>query len=305
LQAKSKNNRLIIAFVASIAAHIVLGLFISLNPDRPRLVKKQAPQFTDVILLDPSTESKKTPPKDAKTIANRNAEGGSSNAKDRSTRSAKSPALSKKQSKQRPTPPKAPQIPPTPPKASEKRTRILTKKGAASEHDDVIKTTPVKKKTIAKKRPTPPRLIPLSKLMPSSMALSELSRDFERERRMKQMLSKEADIPINTKEAKYAPYAHSLVRALEEQWRPGQADYQKFADQARQVLMRVTIELSGELGNLEILRPSPIQSLNESAVRAIHDAAPFKPLPSSWGLDRASFYLTFEVVDDQFVFRTM
>jgi len=141
--------------------------------------------------------------------------------------------------------------------------------------------------------------------MPSSMALSELSRDFERERRMKQMLSKEADIPINTKEAKYAPYAHSLVRALEEQWRPGQADYQKFADQARQVLMRVTIEMSGELGNLEILRPSPIQSLNESAVRAIHDAAPFKPLPSSWGLDRASFYLTFEVVDDQFVFRTM
>ncbi|MBN4082546.1 TonB family protein [Mariprofundus ferrooxydans] len=305
MQAKSKNNRLIIAFVASIAAHIVLGLFISLNHDEPRLVKKQAPQFTDVILLDPATESKKTPPKDAKTIANRSAEGGSSNAKDRSTRSAKSPALSKKQSKQRPTPPKAPNIPPTPPKASDKRTRILTKKGATSEHDDVIKTTPVKKKHVTKKRPTPPRLIPLSKLMPSSMALSELSRDFERERRMKQMLSKEADIPINTKEAKYAPYAHSLVRALEEQWRPGQADYQNFADQARQVLMRVTIEMSGELGNLEILRPSPIQSLNESAVRAIHDAAPFKPLPSSWGLDRASFYLTFEVVDDQFIFRTM
>ncbi|PCI41762.1 MAG: hypothetical protein COB41_10330, partial [Proteobacteria bacterium] len=154
MQAKSKNNRLIIAFVASIAAHIVLTLFISLNHDEPRLVKKQAPQFTDVILLDPSTESKKTPPKDAKTIANRSAEGGSSNAKDRSTRSAKSPALSKKQSKQRPTPPKAPQVPPTPPKASDKRTRILSKKGATSEHDDVIKTTPVKKKAVAKKRPT-------------------------------------------------------------------------------------------------------------------------------------------------------
>jgi len=124
--------------VASVAAHIVLGLFISLNPDEPRLVKKQAPQFTDVVLLDPATESKKTPPKDAKTIANRNAEGGSSNAKDRSTRSAKSPALSKKQSKQRPTPPKAPKTPPTPPKSSDKRTRIITKKGAASEHDNVV-----------------------------------------------------------------------------------------------------------------------------------------------------------------------
>ncbi|MDQ6968378.1 MAG: TonB C-terminal domain-containing protein [Mariprofundaceae bacterium] len=305
MQAKAKKNILFVAFVASIAAHIVLVLFISLNHNEPRLVKKQAPQFTDVILLDENTKSKKSPPKDAKTIANRSAQGGSSHAKDRSTRTAKSSALSKKQSKQRPTPPQAPKVPPVPPKSSDKRTRIITKKGTTPEDNNVIEQAPFKKKTIAKQRPTPPRQIPLSKLMPSSMALSELSRDFERERRMKQMLSKEADIPINTKEAKYAPYAHSLVRALEEQWRPGQADYQKFVDSARQVLMRVTIEMSGELGNLEILRPSPIQSLNESAIRAIHDAAPFKPLPSSWGLDRASFYLTFEVVDDQFVFRTM
>lgn len=305
LQLKSKNNRLIIACVASIAAHIALALSISLNHTEPRIVKKQPPQFTDVVLLDTNTKSETTPPKDAKTIANRSAKGGSSNAKDRSTRSAKSPSHSKQPQKEHPTPPKASDIPPSPPKASDKRTRIITKKGAASEHDNVIENAPIKKKKVAKKRPTPPRHIPLSKLMPSSMALSELSRDFERERRIKQMLSKEADIPINTKEAKYAPYAHSLVRALEEQWRPGQADYQKFADKARQVLMRVTIETSGELGNLEILRPSPIQSLNESAVRAIHDAAPFKPLPSSWGLDRASFYLTFEVVDNQFVFRAM
>jgi len=305
LQVKSKNNRLIIAFVASIAAHIGLALFISLNHSEPKLVKKQPPQFTDVVLLDSNTKSEKSPPKDAKTIANRSAKGGSSHAKDRSTRAAKSPALSKQQNKQRPTPPKTPRLPPTPPKSSDKRTRILTKKGNASKHDSVIENAPIKRKKITKRTPTPPRQVPLSRLMPSSMALSELSRDFERERRMKQMLSKEADIPINTKEAKYAPYAHSLVRALEEQWRPGKADYQRFADRARQVLMRVTIEMSGELGNLEILRPSPIQSLNESAVRAIHDAAPFKPLPSSWGLDRASFYLTFEVIDDQFVFRTM
>jgi len=305
LQVKSKNKRLIIAFVASIAAHIALALFISLNHNEPRLVKKQAPQFTDVILLDPNKKSQKIPPKDAKTMSNRSAKGGSSHAKDHSTRTAKSPALSNNQNKQRPSPPKQPHLPPTPPKSSDKRTRIITKKGVTSKHDNVIKTATFKKKKVVKKRPIPPHPIPLSKLMPSSMALSELSRDFERERRMKQMLSKEADIPINTKEAKYAPYAHSLVRALEEQWRPGKADYQKFADQARQVLMRVTIEMSGELGNLEILRPSPIQSLNESALRAIHDAAPFKPLPSSWGLDRASFYLTFEVVDDQVVFHTM
>jgi len=53
------------------------------------------------------------------------------------------------------------------------------------------------------------------------------------------------------------------------------------------------------------LRGSPIPELNESAVEAIYAAAPFKPLPRSWGLDRASFYLTFEVVDDKIVFRTL
>ncbi|MDQ6954771.1 MAG: TonB family protein [Mariprofundaceae bacterium] len=279
---------------------------MSLKQDEPRLAKKQPPQFTDVILLDPATELKKSPPKNAKTIANRSTKGGSTQAKDRTTRTAKSPILNDNKEKKKPAQPQTPKTPPpTPPKTSDKRTRIITKKGISAEPSKTIEKKPVKKKAVEKKRPAPPRPIPLSKLMPSSMALSELSRDFERERRMKQMLSKEADIPINTKEAKYAPYAHSLVRALEEQWRPDQVDYSQFPDQARQVLMRVTIELSGELGNLEILRPSPIPSLNDSAVRAIHDAAPFKPLPSSWGLDRASFYLTFEVIDDQFVFRTM
>jgi len=53
------------------------------------------------------------------------------------------------------------------------------------------------------------------------------------------------------------------------------------------------------------LRPSPIRQLNESAVAAIHAAAPFRPLPRSWGLDRVSFYLTFEVLEDRFVFRPM
>jgi protein TonB len=116
------------------------------------------------------------------------------------------------------------------------------------------------------------------------------------------MLNKSADIPINTRQAKYAPYAHSLVRALENQWRPGQADYSAYTEDDRKVLMRVTIKGNGDLGGLEILRPSPIQQLNDSAVAAVHAAAPFKPLPSSWGLDQVSFYLTFEIVDDRFVF---
>jgi TonB family protein len=156
-----------------------------------------------------------------------------------------------------------------------------------------------------KPKPRPRQPIPIANLMPSSMALAELSRDFERERRLKKMLSREADIPINTREAKFAPYAHLLVRALEEQWRPGQANYREHSAEERRSLIRLTIERNGSLSRVEILRPSPIRQLNDSAVAAIHAAAPFRPLPRSWGLDRVSFYLTFEVVGDRFVFRTM
>lgn len=133
--------------------------------------------------------------------------------------------------------------------------------------------------------------------------MAELSRDYARERRLKKMLSREADIPINTREAKYAPYAHQLVRALEEQWRPGQANYANHDEDERRALLRLTIEKDGSLGGIEIIRPSPILPLNDSAIAAIHAAAPFRPIPSIWGLDRVSFYLTFEVLDGRFVFR--
>jgi len=121
---------------------------------------------------------------------------------------------------------------------------------------------------------------------------------------MKQMLSKEADIGINTREDKYAPYAQGLVRALEEQWRPQGTNLAQLAEDERKVLMRVSIEHNGELGSIKILRPSPSPELNASAVEAVHKAAPFSPLPNSWGLERANFYFIFEIVENGAVFRS-
>jgi len=307
LQGKAEKKRLGFALAASIAVHLLLAWMITMNHHEKPLSKKKTPQFMDVVLLDPNESTPKIKPKDAKTISNRTAQGSSADAKDKMTRKARAPVVAQqKKKKPKPEMPSMPQRAVVPPESSKKRAKIMTKK-SLDFNDGLRSPEPPKKlkDKEQKQQPTPPPRINMSNLMPSSMALSELSRDFERERRLKQMLSKEADIPINTREAKYAPYAQSLVRALEEQWRPSDADYRKFSEHARQVLMRVTIELNGEMSNLEILRPSPIAGLNDSAIKAVHAAAPFKPLPSSWGLDRASFYLTFEVIEDQAVFRTM
>jgi outer membrane biosynthesis protein TonB len=293
----SQQRRIGSAFIASIALHILLVVIIDYADENRALPKKDTPKIMDVVLLDEKKSPSKKAPKDARTMSNRSATGGSSKAEDNVTRQAKAP-MTGQQQPQRPTPPGQPKTPP--PISLESRTRMMAKRGAFPDSSQLKK----QKKAEKSKQPTKKAAnVPLPNLMPSAMALSQLSRDFERERRMKQKLSKEADIPINTRQAKYAPYAQALVRALEEQWRPGQANYDQYPQEARRALMKLTIERDGQLVGVEILNPSPIPQINNSAVEAINAAAPFKVLPSSWGLDRVSFYLTFEVVEDRFVFR--
>ncbi|PIP03023.1 MAG: hypothetical protein COW18_03010 [Zetaproteobacteria bacterium CG12_big_fil_rev_8_21_14_0_65_54_13] len=298
---KPQQRRIGIALTASIAVHVLMALFIGMTQSEKPLQKKEAPRIMDVVLLDKDKKSARQTPKDAKTISNRNATGGSKQADDRVTRHARAP-VSGQQRQPAPAPPQQPKTPPPPP-LEQQRTRMLAKRGDEPETQPkpVRKLPPVKQKKPAE----PVKQVPLSNLMPSAMALSQLSRDFQRERLMKQRLSREADIPINTKQVKYAPYAQSLVRALEEQWRPGEARYDKYPDEARRSLIKLTIESNGDLAGVEILHPSPIAQINDSAIEAIHAAAPFKVLPSSWGLDRVSFYLTFEVVEDRLVFHPM
>lgn len=296
--ASLERRRLGTALIASIAMHALLVLLIVVaHRDHP-LPKRQMPQSMDVVML-PNMKNLKAPPKDAHTISNRNAAGSSKNARDNLTRAARSPMAGQQTPRRKPTPPTGPRTPPPMPEpAPQQRTRTLAMRDQSE--DNSAPPHPRPRKATPRHRPLPK--VPLANLMPSNMALAELSRDFERERRLKQMLNKTADIPINTRKARYAPYAHQLVQALEAQWTPGQANYGNYTADDRKVLMRVTINGNGDLDGLEILRPSPIRQLNESAVAAVHAAAPFRPLPSSWGLDQVSFYLTFEVVDDRFVF---
>ncbi len=295
-QNPKETTRLSLSFLASVLLHALLFLLVGITHVQQKTTPPM-PRTMDVVMLDQKVEPSKTPPKDAKAIANRNARGGDARARDRVTRTAKAPPAAKPRKPQTPVP-----QPGRRPKPALPSNPMQTRLSRAA------KRPSPKPKKRATSRPAPktlPRTPSLEELMPSAVDLAQMSRRYERERRMRQLHAKEADIPINTREAKYAPYAQQLVQALEEQWRPGQADYNKFTDDQRRAVIRLTIEKNGDLGGVEILRPSPIPEINESAIRAIHDASPFRPLPRSWGLDRVSFYLTFEVVNDRFVFRTM
>lgn len=303
MKVTQNQKRLSLSFAASLGVHIALALLVVLvNLDKP-LPKKQPPEIMDVVLLDPAKAPSTKAPEDAQTIANRSAQGSSTQAKDRVTRSAKAPVTTPRQDKKKPAPQTPPKTPPPPQQQTKPRTRALTTRKDTDADAEIVPKETTRKETTQKKKTFKP--IPMGKLYPSYMAMTQMSNEFKREQQLKQMLSKEGDIPINTKEEKFAPYVHFLVQVLEEQWRPGQANYQEYQADERRVLMRVTVEHNGELGGVEILRPSPIASMNESALRAVHAAAPFKPLPSSWGMDRANFYFSFEVFEDKFVFRTL
>jgi len=299
------KKKLILAVIASVLVHLALAWLLTIAKPEIPISKKKSPPIMDVVLLDDSQISNDSKPNDAKTIANKNSTGQQQNAQDRRTRAARAPATHKQNKPKTPSPtaPQRQNTPPIPSNQTKKSTRVLSRK---NEDDNAALLPPEQAPKVAKnsdKKPVP--YVPLSNLLPASAALTQFSREFDRERRMKQLLSKEADIGINTREAKYAPYAQGLVRALEEQWRPTGNQLNKLSQNERKVLMRVSIGNNGELAEIRIVQPSPSSALNDSAVAAVHAAAPFKPLPSSWGLERANFFFVFEVVEDHFVFRTL
>ncbi len=299
------KKKFAIALIASIAVHIGLLVLIQFRDGQTPIIEKKQPQIMDVTLLDESADVTKADNSDAKIIAQKNSIGTQKLAQDAVNRAARAPAATQaqpNQNKPAPLAPQAPRNPPVPTQQEKANNRILSRKG-----DDDATLLPQDNDFKEDKKPTakPTPVIPLANLYPPSSTLTQLSRDVARERRMKQLLSQEADISINTRESKYAPYAQGLVRSLEEQWRPKDLIVAELAANERKVLIRVSIGLSGELMDIKILRPSPSPELNDSAVQAVYKAAPFNPLPSTWGLERANFFFMFEVVEDRAVFRRL
>jgi len=294
------DKRLLWAVLVSIFLHIILFVLIGINKDHPPQHKiKKTPKMMDVVLFKQPKKKSVKKNRHATTIANQSIIGANKPLHDQVDRMARVPVVMPQ-----PTPPRpAPRVPPQPvpqpkrPQPAKKTAPPTIHRKAPSKRNSV--SHQVKREKKPKLRP-----IPLTQLMASSLPFAQQSPHRDRTR-AKPSLRREANIPINTREEKYAPYAHALVNALEEQWRPGQANYDQHPEQDRQVLLKLSIDRDGSLVAIEILRPSPIDALNASAIQAIHDASPFRPLPSAWGLDRASFFLTFEVVDDRFVFRGM
>ncbi len=90
-------------------------------------------------------------------------------------------------------------------------------------------------------------------------------------------------ITFDTKELRYFSYMQRLKQRIEGIWiyPTDAAEKGIYGD----LYIRFTIKKNGRLGNVELLRTSGYKSLDEAAIRALRDAAPFWPLPDEWGKD--------------------
>ncbi len=133
------------------------------------------------------------------------------------------------------------------------------------------------------------------KLFPSYNELTQISRESSQKQRASS-LPKDIDngksIQLNTEPFKFHSYYINLKRKIELVW-----EYPYLARESGlqgTLQMRFVINRDGSLAEARVLRSSGFALLDQEALRAVHDASPFPPLPTRMESDRLVINATFE-----------
>lgn len=308
---KKEPPYLIIFLLISLLLH--LGLAYRYRAWEPaakaleQLRKKREKNIPVQIIELPPKEKKpsvpKPPPKKPSFLADRNQQTKTETRTDKS--SPKTKIVPK------PVKPQPPRKKPTQPKPKAKpRPKVKAKPQAKPEkppvRDDSAltksrppsktpkKLSPAKKKEPEKKQPD------IKKLFPSAAELLKFTE--ERQNRsspsgkqrphLPNKLKRGTEISLNTLDYKFHSYYLALKRKIELVW--------EYPYKARQtgvqgrLLMRFVINKDGSLAEVKILRSSGVPLLDHEAVRAIHNASPYPPLPERMNTKRLAVTATFE-----------
>jgi protein TonB len=110
----------------------------------------------------------------------------------------------------------------------------------------------------------------------ANLAKRDIAREEEKERKNK-------SFTLDTSEYRFLLYNRRLKERIESIWvyPPYEAEHGIYGD----LIIRFTIKKNGRLGSVEILRTSGHKSLDDAAIKALKDGAPYWPLPDEWGMD--------------------
>lgn len=133
-------------------------------------------------------------------------------------------------------------------------------------------------------------------LMPSIKSLSEWERRQRYEARSAPKT--EETLSLNTRNVRYVSYFTQLKQRVEQGWvYPSEAKKSRLSGDASLVF---TIRRDGSLQSVKVLRSSGARILDESAIRAVKNAAPFTPFPKDWTLEKLHIRATFEYIRRKF-----
>jgi len=298
LQEKKEFPFLLIFLLLSLLLHLGLAYYYrSWQPAAKALaeLRKKEKENIPVQIIDlPPKKKKQTkpqpPPKKPKFLADRNQRTKVE------TRTEPSPA---KAITVKPTPPK-PQAKPRPkpkPQEKPKAEKLKSKIKPQTKSPDEI---PASEKREVKKETEKKTQTDIKKLFPSFKELTEISKEQSQRRsrsgkqspHLPNKLKKGTEISLNTLNYKFHSYYLALKRKIELVWEyPYRA--RRTGAQGR-LLMRFVINKDGTLLEAKILRSSGYALLDSEAIRAIHNAAPYPPLPDRMQTDHLVVTATFE-----------
>lgn len=100
-------------------------------------------------------------------------------------------------------------------------------------------------------------------------------------------------ITFDTKEFKYRSYMMRLKEKIESIWQYPRSAAERgiYGD----LFIRFSIKRDGTLGRVDLIRTSGFRELDEAALAALRDAAPYWPLPEDWKLDEF-------IIDGHFIY---
>ena len=118
-------------------------------------------------------------------------------------------------------------------------------------------------------------------LMQQSMEIASLKPSLQRQDEWRSRLPRRRFISANTREYEFASYMQAWVAKVE---RVGNINYPVEARRRNLVgnlLMTVGISQDGSVENIDIIRSSGLQDLDDAAIRIVRLAAPYSPLPDN------------------------
>ncbi len=300
MQEKKEFPFLLIFLLLSVLLHLGLAYYYrSWQPAAKALaeLRKKEKENIPVQIIDLPPKKKKQappkpPPRKPKFLTDRNQRTKVE------TRTEPSPAkaITAKPTTAPPKPEVKPRPKPKPqpkPKAEKPKSRLKPQ----TKSPDKI---PASKKRELKKEVEKKTQPDIKKLFPSFRELTEINKEQSQRRsrsgkqspRLPNKLKKGTEISLNTLNYKFHSYYLALKRKIELVWEyPYRA--RRTGAQGR-LLMRFVINKDGTLLEAKILRSSGNAILDSEAIRAIHNAAPYPPLPDRMQTDHLVINATFE-----------